>query len=437
MRAVSDDKKQEIKIAVHYTEIDNVEDTYQKVENLADAGVDYDIFGVSYYPYWHGTMENMQEVLTTIKNEYGKDTCVLETSYCYTAEDGDCSGNSVSGEDCMEDYPVSVQGQASCIRDIMEKANNAGSLGVFYWEGAWVPVGNEFSSNSKLWEQYCSGWASSYAKGYDPKDAGQYYGGSSWDNQAMFDFDGKALSSLNVFKYVNHGATALLEVLALKEVNIESAIHEPLELPEKVDAIYNDPSVTDGVAVTWDDKQLAEIDVDVAGEYTIDGVTEDGTKVQAFIKVANINYVKNPSFEDADDSMWVPTYISGGNCTDIQNKAADASSGENALHFYSTSDMEFSVEQKIEGLKADTYTLTGKMQGGDVGDDADIYLYIKVGDEIVQSDKVTLDGWGNWKTPIVKEVEIDGNSDVYVGIYIKCNAGGWGTIDDIEFFGQH
>ena len=145
--------------------------------------------------------------------------------------------------------------------------------------------------------------------------------------------------------------------------------------------------------------------MNATGEYTIDGVTEDGTKVQAFIKVANINYVKNPSFEDADDSMRVPTYISGGNCTDIQNKAADASSGENVLHFYSTSDMEFSVEQKIEGLKADTYTLTGKMQGGDVGDDADIYLYIKVGDEIVQSDKVTLDGWG--------------------------------TIDDIEYFGQH
>ena len=41
MRAVSDDKKQEIKIAVHYTEIDNVEDTYQKVENLADAGQYY------------------------------------------------------------------------------------------------------------------------------------------------------------------------------------------------------------------------------------------------------------------------------------------------------------------------------------------------------------------------------------------------------------
>ena len=178
VRDVSDDKKQDIKIAVHYTEIDNVEDTYQKVKNLADAGVDYDIFGVSYYPYWHGTMENMQEVLTTIKNEYGKDTCVLETSYCYTEEDGDCAGNSVSGEDCMEDYPVSVQGQASCIRDIMEKANNAGSLGVFYWEGAWVPVGSEFSSNSKLWEQYGSGWASSYAKDYDPKDAGQYYGGS-------------------------------------------------------------------------------------------------------------------------------------------------------------------------------------------------------------------------------------------------------------------
>lgn len=437
VRAVAKDKDKDIKIAVHYTEIDDTDDTYRKAENLKSAGVDYDIFGVSYYPFWHGSMENMQEVLSTIKEKYGKDTCVLETSYCYTGEDGDESANSVSEGDCLEDYPVSVQGQASCIRDVMSYASNAGALGVFYWEGAWVPVGKNKSSNSKLWEKYGSGWASSYAADYDPNDAGQYYGGSSWDNQAMFDFDGKALSSLNVFKYVNYGSTAPLEVIKLKEVEVESGIHKALSLPDTVEAVYNDPSVTDGVPVTWDTKQLAEVDVDTAGEYTVDGTTEDGTAVTASIKITNNNYLKNPGFEEADSSMWVPTYITDEECTDIQEKPSDAVSGDNALHFYSTADMEFYVEQKVEGLKADTYTFTGNIQGGDVGDNADIYFYVKVGDKVIESDKVTLDGWCNWKTPVVSDVEIEDNSDVTVGIYIKCSAGAWGTIDDLEFYGAH
>ena len=34
----------------------------------------------------------------------------------------------------------------------------------------------------------------------DPKDAGQYYGGSSWDNQALFDFSGHPLESLQIFQ---------------------------------------------------------------------------------------------------------------------------------------------------------------------------------------------------------------------------------------------
>ena len=44
------------------------------------------------------------------------------------------------------------------------------------------------ADNSALWEKYGSGWASSYSAEYDPDDAGLYYGGCSWDNQAMFDF---------------------------------------------------------------------------------------------------------------------------------------------------------------------------------------------------------------------------------------------------------
>ena len=173
-------------------------------DEFTKRGEDFQLIGLSYYPFWHGTMDNMTAVLSEIKEKFGKDTCVLETSYPYTGEDGDASGNSVSAEDCLEDYPVSVQGQATVVRDVIAHAADAGSLGVFYWEGAWIPVGSSFSSNQELWETKGSGWASSFAGSYDPKDAGKYYGGSSWDNQAFFSFSGKKLPSLDVFKYVNY-----------------------------------------------------------------------------------------------------------------------------------------------------------------------------------------------------------------------------------------
>ena len=48
--------------------------------------VDYDVFGSSYYPYWHGTLENLSTVLSDIAETYDKKTMVLETSYAYTEE---------------------------------------------------------------------------------------------------------------------------------------------------------------------------------------------------------------------------------------------------------------------------------------------------------------------------------------------------------------
>lgn len=422
---------EDVKIAVHYTEIDDVEGTMQHAKDLEDAKVDYDVFGVSYYPFWHGTMENMTEVLSTIKETYGKDTCVLETSYLYTDEDGDASGNSVGADMALEEYPVGVQGQVNCVRDVMAAANKADALGVFYWEGAWIPVGSDYTTNLPIWEKYGSGWASSYCGEYDPKDAGQYYGGSSWDNQAFFDFEGHVLPSLNVFKYVNYGAECEPEILAYKNVYIESGINAKLTMPETVEAIYNDPNLKTGVPITWDKEQLDAFDTSVAGLYEIDGVTEDGTTLTAKVKICNVNYIKNPSFEDKDASMWVCT---GNKCTDVQNKTSDAVTGDNAYHFYSENAMEFEVEQKIENPQEGIYNATANIQGGDVGANAEIYLYVRVGDEIYKSQNVELTGWVNWKTPEVLDVPVDPSKEVYVGMHVKSAAKGWGTMDDFEFY---
>lgn len=207
VREISEAYGKDIQIVIHYTNIENKAEIDSLAANLADSQVDYDILGLSYYPFWDGSFSNMQRVVELMQERYGKKIMIAETSYCYTSEDGDGSGNSLVGtDDLVEGYPATVQGQASMIRDICAAANESGAIGVFYWEGVWIPVGEATADNSPIWEEFGSGWASSYAGEYDPDDAGLYYGGCSWDNQAMFDFDGHPLESLNVFKYLKDGS---------------------------------------------------------------------------------------------------------------------------------------------------------------------------------------------------------------------------------------
>jgi arabinogalactan endo-1,4-beta-galactosidase len=187
---------------VHYTRITDKADVLNLVSKLVDNELDFDMIGMSYYPFWDGSMDNMGRVLELIKERYGKEVFLAETSYAYTTKDGDGSGNSFGSGDKVDGYDVSVEGQASMIHDICAKVNEVGGKGIFYWEGTWIPVGPASADKSSIWEQYGSGWESSFASDYDPEDAGLYYGGCSWDNQAFFDFEGKPLESLNVFTYM-------------------------------------------------------------------------------------------------------------------------------------------------------------------------------------------------------------------------------------------
>jgi arabinogalactan endo-1,4-beta-galactosidase len=436
VRAFSEEAGKDVQIAVHYTEVDDQDAMLKRAAALDEAELDYDIFGISYYPYWHGSMENMSETLQKIASDYGVKTCVLETSYMYTTEDGDEFDNSVSEADLLEDYTASVQSQATCVRDVMAAASEAGAIGVFYWEGAWVPVGSNASENEKLWEEFGSGWASSYSAKYDPDDAGQYYGGCSWDNQAFFDFEGKALPSINVFKYVNYGTICDAAVDFVKECSVDVNVGEELVMPETVEAVYNDRSKNGGIPVEWDEASVNAIDTSKMGEYDVIGKLEDGTTVTCLVKVADVNYVVNNSFEENDTSMWQVTYDGDTNPTDIQNKESDAVTGENAFHFYDEQAFSFSVEQTVTGLSEGAYTLNANIQGGDVGNDAEIVLYAIIDGQTYESDPVTLAGWVNWQVPEIKDLPVGASGEITVGMRVKSAAKGWGTIDDFYLYKQ-
>ena len=436
VREVSKAAGKDIQVAVHYTDIDKQGEVAKITADLDKYGVDYDIFAMSYYSFWHGSMENMQEMAEYVQDTYGKKVVIAETSYCYTTEDGDGSGNSVSGDgDLVDGYDATVQGQADMLRDICAAADEADIMGVFYWEGTWIPVGPADADNSELWEKYGSGWASSYSGSYDPKDAGKYYGGCSWDNQALFDFTGHPLDSLKVFRELKYGATAPLAVEKVPDVEVSCNVGAELVLPETAQVVYNDKTANREVPVVWDAEQTAAIDTNIGGSYQVEGILQDEEldeeyrTVVANVEVKLINYVVNSSFEDSDTSMWKVVYNGKENPTDYQVNAKDAKTGETAFHFWSASEMDFSIEQEVTGLEPGTYQLSAFSQGGDMLSSSVLELYA-VADGVEYTQSFELTGYADWKEPTVTDIKLTGDT-IVVGVRMKCNGGSWGTVDDV------
>lgn len=221
-----------IQIALHFTNPEKTDTILNFAKGLSDYAIDYDVFATSYYSYWHGKLENLTHVLQQISQDYNKKTLIAETSYAYTLEDGDGHGNVIgsTSDTDLGGYEATVQGQTNNIRDVIDAANKAGALGIFYWEPAWVPVGKpNWEQNLPIWEKYGSGWASSHAIEYDSNVTESTYGGSAWDNQALFDFNGKALPSIKVFELVNNGYGEVpeREIIEESKEQFESLLDNP------------------------------------------------------------------------------------------------------------------------------------------------------------------------------------------------------------------
>lgn len=196
-----------ILVVVHNTEPNS---GYQWIsKDYHDNNVDYDVFASSYYPNIHGSIANLKSELKYIADTYDKKVMVAETQYPYTKDNGDDYTNALSEKIGDMKYPISVQGQAQHVRDVCQAIHEIGDkgIGVFYWECAWIPVGTVWSDNEPIWGQYGSGWASKYASEYDHEIVGDYNYGSAVDNQAFFDFNGRPIDSINIFKYIYTGAT--------------------------------------------------------------------------------------------------------------------------------------------------------------------------------------------------------------------------------------
>ena len=446
VRNVASERGRDILVALHFTNPEQAGNYAAIAKALNDNNVDYDVFASSYYPDRHGTLENLNSVLSDIAVRYGKKVMVAETSWARTLEDGDGYGNTINGSSAgIDAYPVSVQGQADAVSGVIRTvANTTNGIGVFYWEPAWIPVqvydpdaenaAEVLEQNKQLWEEHGSGWASSYAAVYD-EDAGKTCGGSRVDNQAMFDFEGHPLDSLNVWKYVKTGAIAPKQVVSITAEDITVELGEEIIPPSSVTVKYNygdDETVSTGI--TWDTEAITAAKENGAGIYAIPGtvtVGEEQRDVSFQLTIHNPNLLKdrNYSFEDGITG-WTITGEEGVS-VGVNNIIAPRT-GMNALGFsFDGCVSSFTVTQTVK-LDAGEYSFGAYVRG--VGSDLrDSYAVTARADGKEYSETAVLQG-EIWQNPEINKIQItEDDTEVTIGVKVIAETaeGSW---DDLYLY---
>ncbi len=162
-------------VIIHTADADSDAHARWFYDGIKAQGVNWDITGLSYYCYFHGSMSGMTGVVSDMISRYGKPAIIAETAYPFTASNADSEPNVVGSAPCSG-YPSTWTGQYNNFRDVLAAARAGGAIGVFYWEPTWIATtGN----------------------GWDPTNASS---GDQWDNQALFGWTGGANPAIALFK---------------------------------------------------------------------------------------------------------------------------------------------------------------------------------------------------------------------------------------------
>ena len=143
-------------------------------DEITARSVPFDVIGLSYYGYWHGSLAGLQGAVSTLSSRYDKDVLVVETAYPFTLDDAAPAWENVINlpSELVPGYPATPAGQAAelrAVQDTVASAPGGRGLGTVYWEPTWTSVAGN---------------------GWDPADPSS---GNAWENQAMFGFDGRLL----------------------------------------------------------------------------------------------------------------------------------------------------------------------------------------------------------------------------------------------------
>jgi arabinogalactan endo-1,4-beta-galactosidase len=114
-------------------------------------------------------MSEIGSIIKNMKTTYGKKVMIVETAFPWTSQGADAYSNIIANSDGATGYGVSKEEHLRYMKDLTQTVISAGGVGVQYWEPAWIT-----SSMKDRWGK-----------------------GSSWENNAYFDFTGNTISVID------------------------------------------------------------------------------------------------------------------------------------------------------------------------------------------------------------------------------------------------
>lgn len=399
----------DVQIMIHIEYGGSVDRSERFFDMITQNGVtDFDIIGLSYYPYWHGTVADLKDNINNLYAKYGKKVSVVEFAFPFTDETADDTPNIIDRERALAaGFEPSVENQKLVTELVMNAiADCEGGMGVFYWEPAWLAV----------------------------KGAGAVKGGgNAWENQCLFDFNGNALDSITAFK-LKPGKDKGDKALTIYptediDVNVDSTKAQLEEqLPKTVKALYSNGDVRD-VEVSWDTSGAPAV-LSEFTSYTFTG-TAAGFSTTIVVTVIHENLANNLNFEDGPTG-WVieKTTLAG-----IIRNDGDSfpKSGRWSFHYWDDRPFSINLYQTVLVGETADFTLALWSQGAG-GTMLALRLYIadEDGVEIAALD-FRNEGWNNWRRPAVT-AKLSEGAKVRIGVRVEGQFNDWGTIDDFSFY---
>ncbi|MFT5423178.1 MAG: arabinogalactan endo-1,4-beta-galactosidase [Phycisphaerales bacterium] len=158
------------KVIIHHDKGANTGATSWFFDNLVSRGVAFDVVGLSYYPWWHGSFADMRRTTGTLAERYARPVMIVETAYPWSLGWQDSQNNFVWQTSQLEPrFSATSEGQTQFLDALsrtLERIPEHRGLGWCYW----AP---EFVAHPGL--------------------------PSPWENLALFDFSGSALPAMEAF----------------------------------------------------------------------------------------------------------------------------------------------------------------------------------------------------------------------------------------------
>jgi len=129
------------KIILHTERVAKLNILLNFYNQMKSKQVDYDIIGLSYYPYFHGDLSTLASALNNLSNSFQeKDIMIVETGYSYHYKVGDLDYSST--------WPLTLEGQRKFTADLIARIKPYARLKGLFW---WFPEANEYGLGGSYW----------------------------------------------------------------------------------------------------------------------------------------------------------------------------------------------------------------------------------------------------------------------------------------------